>query len=151
MKRQERVQKLAARNAEVIDAFRANGGDVDIRGYGRNLVIMHTIGAKSGQLRPTPVFALSEGDGWIVLAAVGGWPTNPDWYHNLVANPEIDVEYPGVSDVETTRVRVHEATDEEWEAEFPEVAKRFPGLEDMQEKTARRIPILHLRRIGSAG
>lgn len=150
MSREERVQRLAARNAKVVEAFRANGGDVDIRGYGRNLILMHTIGARTGKLRLTPVFALPDDDGWTVLAAVQGAPSNPDWYHNLVANPEIDVEYPGESGVETVRARVREVPEAEWEAALAAVSERAPSFGELQQKTARRIPIFQLRRIGTA-
>ena len=57
------------------------------------LVILHTIGAKSGELREIPLVTLVEGDDLYVFASKGGAPTNPDWYYNLKANPEITVEY----------------------------------------------------------
>ncbi len=83
-------------NSQVIAEFRANGGKVAQFGDAP-LVILHTIGAKSGQLRETPLVSLVEGGGddrrMYVFASKAGAPTHPDWYHNLKATPEIDVEF----------------------------------------------------------
>ncbi len=79
-------------NAQIIAEFRANGGKAAEFGDAP-LVILHTIGAKSGELRETPLVALVEGDDLYVFASKGGAPTNPDWYYNLKAQPEITVEY----------------------------------------------------------
>ncbi len=79
-------------NAQIIAEFRANGGKVEQFGDAP-LVILHTIGAKSGELRETPLVALDNEDGLFVFASKAGAPGNPDWYHNLKATPEITVEY----------------------------------------------------------
>ena len=79
-------------NKQVIAEFRANAGKV--AQFGDNpVVILHTIGAKSGELREIPLVALVEGDGLVVFASKGGATTNPDWYYNLLGTPEIDVEF----------------------------------------------------------
>ena len=78
-------------NAQIIEEFRANGGKVAMFGD-VPVVILHTIGAKSGQVRETPLVALIEDDGMYVFASAAGSPTHPAWYHNLKANPEITVE-----------------------------------------------------------
>ncbi len=148
MTREERVQRLAARNARASEEFRANGGVT--KRYGRSLIIMHTIGAKTGLEREVPVVARPEEGGWVVLAAVQGAPNNPDWYYNLLANPEILIEHPGDSGIETSMVRVHVVPPDEWEAEFEAVCAVTPSFREMQAKTTRRIPILHLRRLGPA-
>ena len=79
-------------NAQIIAEFRANDGKVAMFGDAP-VVILHTIGAKSGSVREIPLVALVEGDSMIVFASKAGAPTNPDWYHNLKANPEITVEF----------------------------------------------------------
>lgn len=79
-------------NEAVIEEFRANGGKVAAFGDAP-VVILNAIGAKSGQVRPTPLVALNDDSGMYVFASKAGAPTNPAWYHNLVANPEITVEY----------------------------------------------------------
>lgn len=78
-------------NAQVIAEFRANNGKVAQFGDA-DLVILHTIGAKSGKLRETPLVTMVEGDEITVFASKAGAPSHPDWYFNLKANPEIDVE-----------------------------------------------------------
>ena len=80
-------------NKAVIEEFRANGGKVAQFGDSP-VVILHTIGAKSGELREIPLVALVGDDGGLtVFASKAGAPTNPDWYYNLKANPDITVEY----------------------------------------------------------
>ena len=80
-------------NQQIIDEFRANDGKVGGRFEGANLLILRTIGAKSGEVRESPVAYFPEDDGsMVVVASKAGLPTNPAWYHNLKANPKFDVE-----------------------------------------------------------
>src|SRR3954463_16516817 len=88
-------------NQDLITEFRANKGVVTGVFANRPLLLLTTIGAKSGQPRTMPLVYTTDGDRLVVIASKGGAPTNPDWYHNLVANPEATVELPG----ETFRVR----------------------------------------------
>src|ERR1700737_4599781 len=75
-------------NTQIIDEFRANKGEVGGQLAGAPLLLLTTTGAKSGRRRTTPVVYLRDGDRVLVFASKAGAPTNPDWYHNLVANPE---------------------------------------------------------------
>jgi deazaflavin-dependent oxidoreductase (nitroreductase family) len=77
------------RNDGVIETFRANSGAMP---NGANILLLHTKGAKSGQARVHPVVYTRDGDRYVVLASKGGAPTNPDWYHNLVASPNVTIE-----------------------------------------------------------
>ena len=79
-------------NKQVIEEFRANDGKVG--GYFENmtLLLLHTTGAKSGNPRLNPVAYLPDGDRFVIIASKAGAPTNPDWYYNLVANPQVGVE-----------------------------------------------------------
>ncbi len=79
-------------NKQIIAEFRASGGKAAQFGDAP-LVILHTIGAKSGQVREIPLVALVKGETLYVFASKGGAPTHPDWYFNLKANPMITVEY----------------------------------------------------------
>ncbi len=82
---------MSSWNEQIIAEFRANGGKA--AQFGDNpLVILHTIGAKSGEVREIPLVALVEGDTLSVFASKGGAPTNPDWYFNLKANARLYVE-----------------------------------------------------------
>ena len=79
-------------NKQIIDEFRANGGKVGGQFEGAPLLLLHTTGAKSGQARVNPMMYLADGDNYVVFASKAGAPTNPDWYHNLVANPRASIE-----------------------------------------------------------
>ena len=79
-------------NKQVIDEFRANGGKVGGQFEGAPLLLLHTTGAKSGQARVNPVMYQADGDNHVVFASKAGAPTNPDWYHNLLANPRASIE-----------------------------------------------------------
>src|SRR5207244_2326289 len=79
-------------NRQTIEAFRANGGKVGGMWEGRPLLLITTTGAKIGQRRTNPVMYMADGDRLLVFASKGGAPSNPDWYHNLVAHPEVTVE-----------------------------------------------------------
>lgn len=90
-------------NQRVITEFRANGGKVAQFGDAP-LVILHTIGAKSGEVREIPLVSLVQGDEVTVFASKAGATTHPDWYFNLLATPEIDVE----TGTETYRAHVRQ-------------------------------------------
>ena len=80
-------------NSKIIDEFRENDGKVGGPFEGRTLLLLHTMGARTGQERVNPVVYRDLGNGrYAVFASKGGAPTNPDWYHNLLANPEVSAE-----------------------------------------------------------
>jgi len=129
-------------NDAVLQQFRDNDGFVER--FGRHLVVMHTIGAKSGEQRENPVMGLPEKGGWIVAATFAGQPIDPAWAHNLRAHPDIDLEV-ALPDAGIERVAVH-AT-EVSEPERTELWKRFteasPGFAGYETKTDRKFPIFH--------
>jgi deazaflavin-dependent oxidoreductase (nitroreductase family) len=127
-------------NQTVIERFRANGGDV---GGPNPLLLLTTTGARSRQLRTTPVAYSSDGDHLVILASKGGAPTHPDWYHNLVANPLVTVE------LGTERFQAHAtvAHGEERERLFAQHAALMPGFAEYQRNTARQIPVVILERV----
>ena len=79
-------------NSKIIAEFRANGGKVGGKFEGATLLLLHTVGARSGQPRVNPMMYQDIGDGVAVFASKAGAPTNPDWYHNLRANPRVSAE-----------------------------------------------------------
>src|SRR5215203_5128043 len=79
-------------NQQVIAEFRANGGKVGGMFEGSPMMLLTTTGAKSGQPRTAPLVYTTDGDNIVIIASKGGAPTNPDWYHNLLANPIATVE-----------------------------------------------------------
>ena len=80
-------------NTKIIEEFRANEGRVGGPFEGAPMILVHHIGAKSGTERVTPLVYVPQAEGkMLIIASKAGAPTNPDWYHNLKANPKIDVE-----------------------------------------------------------
>jgi deazaflavin-dependent oxidoreductase (nitroreductase family) len=130
-------------NRSIIDEFRANGGKVGGPFAGAPLLLLITTGAKSGQKRTNPMMYLPDGDRLLVFASKAGAPTNPDWYHNLVANPTATVD---VGD-ETFEVKATMLTGEERDRLYAKQAELYPGFADYQKKTKRTIPVVALERI----
>jgi deazaflavin-dependent oxidoreductase (nitroreductase family) len=130
-------------NKALIEEFRANGGTVTGPFAGRPVVILTTTGAKSGQPRTIPLVYTTDGDRIVIIASKGGAPTNPDWYHNLVANPIVTVELPG----DTFQARATVVEGEERKRLYDAQAALMPGFAEYQEKTTRQIPVVVLERI----
>ncbi len=121
-------------NAQIIAEFRANGGKVEQFGDAP-LVILHTIGAKSGELREIPLVALVDGDVLTVFASKAGAPTNPDWAYNLRANPAIKVEY----GTEEFAANVTELPEDEGQRRLMAQAALMPQFAEYVESAAPRI------------
>ena len=127
-------------NKKIIEEFRANEGRVGGQFANTPLLLLHTTGAKSGQPRLNPVAYVKDNDRYVVIASKGGAPTNPDWYHNLVANPEVSVEVG--SEQFTARAEV--AEEPERSQLFEKMAAKNPGFGEYQRKTTRVIPVIVL-------
>jgi len=130
-------------NKTIIEEFRANRGRVGGQFEGAPLLLLTATGAKTGQQRTTPVMYLPDGDRYIIIASKGGAPTNPDWYHNLMANPEATIEV----GTESFRARATEVTGEERDELYRRQAILYPGFADYEQKTIRKIPVIALERI----
>ncbi|HEY0520816.1 MAG TPA: nitroreductase family deazaflavin-dependent oxidoreductase [Ilumatobacteraceae bacterium] len=128
-------------NAKIIEEFRANGGKVGGQFEGAPLLLLHTTGAKSGQARVAPMMYLADGDDLVVFASKAGAPTNPDWYHNLMANPRASVEV----GERTLNVVASVADGEERERLWTQQKQLYPGFADYEAKTERQIPVVVLR------
>jgi deazaflavin-dependent oxidoreductase (nitroreductase family) len=129
-------------NARVIAEFRNSAGAPGGPGAGRPLLLLTTVGARTGQQRTTPLVYLADGERLLVFASKGGSPTNPDWYHNLVAHPDIAVE----KGRETIAVRATEVHGAERDATFERQAARFPIFAEYARTLDRTIPVLRLDR-----
>lgn len=127
-------------NNKMIEQYRANGGKVD---FPLPLLLLTTTGAKSGETRTTPVAYSRDGDRLVILASKGGAPTNPDWYHNLMAHPLVTVEL----GTERFQARAVEADDAEYERLYSQHATQMPGFAEYRRKTTRHIPVIILERI----
>jgi deazaflavin-dependent oxidoreductase (nitroreductase family) len=130
-------------NQGIIDEFRANGGKVGGQFAGAPLLLLTTTGAKSGKLRTNPIMYLPDGDRLIVFASKAGAPTNPDWYHNLVANPTATAE---VAD-DRYGVKATVLTGDERDGLYARQAEQYPGFAEYAAKTTRKIPVVALERL----
>jgi deazaflavin-dependent oxidoreductase (nitroreductase family) len=136
------VSKRVDFNRSVIEEFRANGGTVGAFAT-VPVVLLTTTGAKSGRERVNPLAALPADDGTLyVFASKGGAPTNPDWYHNQLAHPEVQVEF-GRERFPATATPV---TGAERDRLYAEQASRVPAFAAYEEATERVIPVVALRR-----
>ena len=112
---------------------------MDGTGEGTPLLLHHT-GAKSGVSRVNPVGYLADAPRYLVFASNGGALSNPDWYHNLKAHPDVAIEV----GTDTVQVRASEATGEERERLFRAQAGRVPAFAEYEQKTDRLIPVIVL-------
>jgi deazaflavin-dependent oxidoreductase (nitroreductase family) len=127
-------------NTKIIEEFRANHGEVGGPFEGAPLLLLHTTGAKSGQARVSPVMYQADGDNHVVFASKAGAPTNPDWYHNLLANPRASIE---VGD-QTLDVVAKVVEADERERLWSRQKELYPGFADYEAKTTRQIPVVAL-------
>jgi deazaflavin-dependent oxidoreductase (nitroreductase family) len=132
-------------NTQIIDEFRANGGKVGGGFAGAPMLLLHTTGARSGQERVNPLVYQADGDHMAVFASKGGAPNNPDWYHNVVAHPDVVVE---VGD-DTFPVRARVATGEERDRLFSRQKELMPGFAEYEARTSRQIPVVVLERVAT--
>jgi len=127
-------------NRQVIEEFRANDGRLSGQFDGAPVLLLHTVGARSGQERVNPMMYLDLDGHRYVFASKAGADTHPDWYHNLVANPAVTVEAGGPA------YGAHAAVvaGEERDRIYAEQARRYPGFAEYQEKTGRVIPVVEI-------
>ncbi|HLZ24423.1 MAG TPA: nitroreductase family deazaflavin-dependent oxidoreductase [Ktedonobacterales bacterium] len=127
-------------NAKLIETFRANNGAMP---NGAPLLLLGTTGARSGQPRVNPLAYTRDGDRYVIIASKGGYANNPDWFHNLVANPEVTVE---VGD-KCFPARAIVTAGPERERLFNAQAALMPNFAEYQTKTTRKIPVIVLEPI----
>jgi deazaflavin-dependent oxidoreductase (nitroreductase family) len=127
-------------NTKIIEEFRASGGEVGGNFKGAPLLLLHTTGAKTGRERVNPVMYRKVDGGYAVFASKAGAPTNPDWYHNLVANPHVRAEIGTTTVPLTARVADQAERESIWAAQKAD----YPGFADYELKTSRQIPVVIL-------
>lgn len=124
--------------------FRANGGKVTSGPFlGRNLLLLHTVGARTGEDRLAPVVYTTDGDAIVIVASKGGAPTDPAWYLNILANPVVTVE---LGD-ETFQARATVTEGEQRDRLYATHAAQHPAFSEYPKRTTRVIPVLELSRI----
>jgi len=140
---------MAGFNEGLIGDFRAHGKVTAGPFVGRDVLLLTTKGAKSGQDRTNPLVYSKDGDDLVIVASKGGAPTNPGWFHNLKANPVVTVELGGERFAARATVAKPES---ERRRLYDQHSVKNPGFKDYEKRTARRIPVITLERVGpSAG
>ena len=129
-------------NKNIVEEFRANAGVVGGPFEGRPLLLLHTTGAKSGQPRLAPLAYFTVDGKLIIIGSKAGADTNPDWVHNLRANPRAHIEI----GTDAYDVTVRELALDERNELYPKVVAEAPGFGEYQSKTSRVIPLFELTR-----
>jgi len=129
-------------NRSIIEEFRANEGRVGGQFEGATMLLLTHTGRKSGEKRTNPLVYFGEGDVMYIFGSKGGAPTNPDWYLNLLAHPDVSVEV----GTETFDVTATEVTGPERDRIYAANAALRPGFATYQQNTTRKIPVIALRR-----
>ena len=129
-------------NKQIIDEFRANGGMVGGQFANAQLLLLTTVGAKTGQARVNPLAYFNDGDRYLIVASYAGAPTNPPWFFNLVANVTVDVEVGSERFSATARVLAEPERTEQ----YAKIAAASAAFAEYARKTSRAIPVIALRR-----
>ena len=130
-------------NQSIIAEFRANSGKVGGNFAGSTLLILHTVGAKSGKEHANPVMYVKDGDRFVIIASKAGAPSNPDWYYNILANPLVTVE----AGTEQFQAQAAVAPEPERTRLYDKMVEVAPGFAEYRQKTTRVIPVITLRRV----
>jgi deazaflavin-dependent oxidoreductase (nitroreductase family) len=123
-------------------AYRATGGRIGHTAPGLpTMLLLDHVGARSGKRRTSPLLYFGDGEDLVLVASKGGFPKNPAWFHNLMANPETTVQVKS----ERRDVRARRATKQERERLWPEAVRQYEGYADYQERSkGREIPLVIL-------
>jgi len=130
-------------NKAVIAEFRANEGEVSKQFKDVPLLLINTVGAKTGEPRTKPLAYLRDGDRYVIIASFAGAEKNPPWYHNLIANPEFELEV----GVQKFTARATVAAEPERTELYARMVEIMPVFAEYQEKTERVIPVMVLERV----
>jgi deazaflavin-dependent oxidoreductase (nitroreductase family) len=129
-------------NQQIIDEFRTNEGRVGGNFEGAPLLLLHHLGRKSGTERVSPMMYQPVGDDLAVFASKAGADTHPDWYLNLLAHPDVEVEV----GTDRVAVRARDLPAEERDPIWEKQKQDYPGFADYESKTSRTIPVVLLER-----
>jgi len=127
---------------EHVRVYQETDGRRGYRWRGAEILLLTTEGRKSGQLRTMPLIHRTDDGRWVVVASKGGWPANPAWFENLMANPDATIQVRG----ETVPVRASAAQGEERRRLWSLMTEVWPAYDDYQQRTAREIPVVVLSR-----
>lgn len=127
---------------EHVRVYRETDGERGYRWRGTTILLLTTLGRKSGERRTTPLIHRTDGDRWVVIASKGGTPDHPDWFENLQADPDAEIQVKG----EVVPVHASAAEGEERQRRWELMTEVWPDYDDYQSKTERTIPVVVLER-----
>jgi deazaflavin-dependent oxidoreductase (nitroreductase family) len=130
----------STRSSDQVELYESSGGTEGTTLRGRPVIILTSVGARSGKIRKTPLMRVEHDGQYAVVASLGGAPTHPVWYHNLVANPHVELQDGPVRRDYTAR----EVTGEERATWWERAVAAWPDYADYQQKTSRQIPVFVL-------
>ena len=134
---------MASWNDTVIDEFRSNDGVVGGHFEGKTLVLLHTVGRRSGTAYVTPLVAAPDGDDYVICGSLGGAPTDPQWVGNLEAASGTTTIEVGTRTVEADYTVVRPG-DAEWERLYGIWRTYWPDAAEYETKTDRKFPVVRL-------
>ncbi|MFB6705435.1 nitroreductase family deazaflavin-dependent oxidoreductase [Streptomyces sp. NPDC056333] len=123
-----------------VELFESSGGTEGTTMRGMPVIILTTRGARSGKIRKTPLMRVEHDGAYAVVASLGGAPRHPVWYHNITADPRVELQDGSVRQDMNAR----EVTGDEKRMWWERAVEAFPDYADYQEKTDRQIPVLVL-------
>jgi deazaflavin-dependent oxidoreductase (nitroreductase family) len=144
----EKVWTAAATNdwnATIAVEFRSSSGKVGGRFDGAELLLLHSVGRRTGHPRMTPLMYLADGDRYVVFATYAGNPNHPGWYHNIKAHPDVTVEVASDGTISMRSAVAIELDGAERGALYARQIELFPGFDRYEKKSGRRIPVVALR------
>lgn len=124
--------------ADHVERYLATDGEDGAEWEGAEVILLGTIGRRTGKLRRTPLIRVKDGDDYLVVASMGGAPTHPQWYLNLVDHPEVTVQ----DRAEVHELRARTATPEEKAEQWPVAVAQWPDYANYQAGTERDIPLV---------
>jgi deazaflavin-dependent oxidoreductase (nitroreductase family) len=124
--------------ADHVERYLATDGEDGAEWEGAQVIILGTIGRRSGKLRRTPLIRVRDGDTYLVVASMGGAPQHPQWYLNITEHPEVTVQ----DRAEVHEMRARTATAEEKAALWPIAVEQWPDYANYQAGTDRDIPLV---------
>jgi deazaflavin-dependent oxidoreductase (nitroreductase family) len=125
-----------------VSLYRLSGGRLGTQVFGVPILLLTVTGRKTGKQRTTPLMYFRDGDNLLLVASKGGHPKNPEWYANLVANPDVEVQ----AGREKLTMRAFTASEEEKSRFWTQIVKGYKSYDDYQKKTTRNIPVVILKK-----
>jgi deazaflavin-dependent oxidoreductase (nitroreductase family) len=128
-----------------VDRYERSGGTEGTQNQGKPVIVLTSVGAKTGKLRKTPLMRVEHDGEYAVVASLGGAPRHPVWYYNLAANPHVELQDGPVK----KDYRAREVHGEEYAAWFERAVATWPDYSEYQKKTTRTMPIFVLTPLGA--